>query len=241
MFDKTKLLQNIRFLALQNGVKIGELETEAGVSVGYISRMLKIEDSGSPSLMDLALLASEKFGVSLNGLVQTNLSEMLPNELYLAKFFSRLEKRTAEGLLAWTYESKQALLNVDTELYPQIYYRNYPDYCEKYFQSDFNINNYLGNGAASTQIGNRLLYIFQVEFSDKDNPIPKSGYEFYFVDEKPTCRTTPVLCVFENSRLFLIADKLFKSTLEACHQIKITQSTRETIDNFMLETEDLPF
>ena len=42
MFDKIKLLQNIRFLALQKGVKIGELESEAGVSVGYISRMLKV-------------------------------------------------------------------------------------------------------------------------------------------------------------------------------------------------------
>ena len=103
MFDKIKLLQNIRFLALQKGVKIGELESEAGVSVGYISRMLKVEDSGSASLMDLAILASDKFGVSLNALAQTDLSEMLPNELYLAKFFSRLEKKTTVGFFACTY------------------------------------------------------------------------------------------------------------------------------------------
>lgn len=243
MFDKTKLLQNIRFLALKKGVKIGELESEAGVSVGYISRMLKMEDSSSASLMDLAILASDKFGVSLNALAQTDLSEMLPNELYLAKFFLRLEKQTTEGLLSWTYEPKQMLLGTSSEPKPQIFSSPYPEDYGMYFRSDFNPENNLGDGAANVQIGRRFLYIFQIRRSDEKLPENVPGYEFYFVDNVEAGAISPVLCVYEGDRLYAIADKLFKCALETSHQIKITRKTRETIDSFMNETEDdeLPF
>ncbi|SHK87212.1 hypothetical protein SAMN05720469_12138 [Fibrobacter intestinalis] len=243
MFDKIKLLQNIRFLALQKGVKIGELESEAGVSVGYISRMLKVEDSGSASLMDLAILASDKFGVSLNALAQTDLSEMLPNELYLAKFFSRLEKKTTEGFFAWTYEPKQMLLASTSEPKPQIFINSFSDNYEIYFRSGFNSENNLGDGAAYVQIGRRILYVFQILHFEETSRESKCGYEFYFVDDVSEGMVSPILCVYEDNRLFKISDKLFKCALETSHQIKITQQTRETIDSFMSETEedDLPF
>ena len=71
----------------------------------------------------------------------------------------------------------------------------------------------------------------------------KCGYEFYFVDDVSEGMVSPILCVYEDNRLFKISDKLFKCALETSHQIKITQQTRETIDSFMSETEedDLPF
>ena len=34
-FDKTLLGKNIKFLATQKGIKVGDIENEAGVSTGY--------------------------------------------------------------------------------------------------------------------------------------------------------------------------------------------------------------
>ena len=42
-FNKKIMLDNISFLLNESGKKIGELETEAGVSTGYISRISKDE------------------------------------------------------------------------------------------------------------------------------------------------------------------------------------------------------
>lgn len=240
--DKNRFALNLRFLAQQKGVKLGELETGAGVSVGYISRLSKSEDNASSSLVDLATYSSERFGVSLNTLLQADLSSYLPNELYLSKFIAKMEKKTAEGLLNWTYTTKATILSPSCS-HPGTRYN--PDDI-KYFKSAFNAEHSLGDGSVYADIGQNLIYIVQI-LKNADSFEQVNGYEVYLSPYDADQEDDAVFYACENDKLYPDLDRLFKSAMEASHQIKIYPNTRNVIDKFMKEDEylapddDLPF
>ena len=67
--NKKRISENINALAKYYGFKIKDIEEEAGVSQGYISRMSKKTTKDSNPVIDLLILASEKFHVSIDSLV----------------------------------------------------------------------------------------------------------------------------------------------------------------------------
>ncbi len=240
-FDKNRLGQNVRFLALQHGMKVGELETEAGVSSGYISRLLKSEETGSSSLLSLAVCASEKFGISLNTLLTANLSELLPNERYLAEFMAKLEMQTDQGILFWNYETAKMYLDENSGTRPLAIFRSTPDEAWKEFSSSFDPEHRLGKAVVNATFGpqNQDIYVFQVL---KDGTSENFGYEVYFVED--ICEAVPVFCAFPEDKLFRTIEALFKNACESSHQIRINKTARGWIDSYMSqfeEDDELPF
>lgn len=243
-FDKTLLGRNIRFLAQRQNAKLGELEAAAGVSAGYVSRLLKAEDGGSSALFDLALCSSEKFGVSLEGLLKMDLSAYLPNELYLDGFFFRLLEQTEKGLLNWSFATREMLLG-DVDLHPRVKYFE-EDGCrtdEIVYCSAFESSRQLGAASVSVDFGSdgQRVYVTQVLREETG----ESGYEVYL---KVDWDGVPVCCVFPGNRLFSSVDNLFKSASEASHQIQIQPKVRSAVDAFLksfeqkeILDEDLPF
>lgn len=51
-FSKILLGKNIRFLATKKGIKVGDIENEAGVSAGYVSRLANEDNKNSFPIMD---------------------------------------------------------------------------------------------------------------------------------------------------------------------------------------------
>lgn len=96
-FNKQVLFDNIAFLVKERGLKIGELETGAGVSPGYISRASK-EGGPTPGIEFIANIARE-LQVSIDTLISAHMAEMTPTERYIISF---LEKNGAR------YECGQA-------------------------------------------------------------------------------------------------------------------------------------
>ena len=102
-FNKTIIFDNIAFMLKESGKKIGELETEAGVSLGYISRMSK-EGNAKPGI-DFIMKTAEALNVSVDTLLRVDLSSLTATEKYLISFLEKLVKDTFDDKLDWQTET----------------------------------------------------------------------------------------------------------------------------------------
>lgn len=105
-FDKSILFDNIAYLLKENDMKVGELETKAGVSVGYISRTK--EGNAKPGI-DFIMKAANILKVSLDTLLTVDLRELTPTEKYLITFIVKLIKDTNDDKLDWNVEKSSSL------------------------------------------------------------------------------------------------------------------------------------
>ena len=112
-FDKKRMLDNISFLLKEKEKKIGELETEAGVSVGYISRTSK-DENAKPGI-DFILKTAEALDISVDMLLKVDLTELTPTEKYLLSFFEKLLSDTRKDKLDWKRESAEKLNRLEAE------------------------------------------------------------------------------------------------------------------------------
>ena len=113
-FNKQLMLDNISFLLNAFGKKIGELENEAGVSPGYISRISK-EGNTKPGI-EFIMKVADSLNTSLDLLLNVDLTEMTPNERYLVTFLEKLNKDTLDDKLDWNKESADRLNRAETDI-----------------------------------------------------------------------------------------------------------------------------
>ena len=106
-FNKKLMMDNVSALLKRKNMKIGELESQVNVSVGYLSRLAKDENS-KPSVELVAKIASV-LAVSMDVLLQCNLSDQNPTEQYLIEFLKKLNKATLENKLDWQKETPEML------------------------------------------------------------------------------------------------------------------------------------
>lgn len=112
-FNKQVLFDNIAFLVKERGLKIGELETGAGVSPGYISRASK-EGGPTPGIEFIANIARE-LQVSIDTLISAHMAEMTPTERYIISFLEKMERDTNADKLDWSRESADSLNRTETD------------------------------------------------------------------------------------------------------------------------------
>jgi transcriptional regulator with XRE-family HTH domain len=113
-FNKQLMLDNISYLLKESGKKIGELETEAGVSPGYISRISK-EGNTKPGI-EFIMNVADSLKISIDTLLNVDLSEMTPNERYLLSFLEKLNRDTLGDKLDWNSESADRLNRSETDI-----------------------------------------------------------------------------------------------------------------------------
>ena len=113
-FNKQLMLDNIAYLLKETGKKIGELETESGVSTGYISRISK-EGNTKPGI-EFIMNVADSLNVSINTLLNVDLIAMTPNERYLLSFLKKLNKDTINDKLDWNRESAEQLNRVEIDI-----------------------------------------------------------------------------------------------------------------------------
>ena len=103
-FDKRRCMSAIYAIAKEKGVKIGDLEKEANVSTGYLSKLNKEENTSSPSI-ELLVAVARVLGVTIDMLVYSEYEGLSSNEKYMLKFLDRLIKKTLSGELQWEKET----------------------------------------------------------------------------------------------------------------------------------------
>jgi len=250
-FEKILCLNNIRHLAKAKNINIGELETAAGVSVGYLSRLSKEENKGSPSIEVLAIMAS-KLGVSIDGLISCDYTGLSATEKYVMNFIETLISRTREGLMNWEKESVGALSCItqyqdDTTSHPLFIVKHEETVYNSYFASRDGTkpNGEFYNAPLSN--GN-TIYVTKVSYPNTTG----DDYEVYIVSQdpyrhnwevEPVCATNPLEPTFFDEALA----RLYETTQEACRNVKVNENVRRAIDAFLkdpfddLDDGQLPF
>lgn len=112
-FNKQLMLENISFILKESGKKIGELETEADVSPGYISRTSK--DKKAKPGIDFVVKTAESLNISVDTLLNIDLAGLTPTERYLISFIEKLKRDTADDKLDWIRSSADSLKRMDCD------------------------------------------------------------------------------------------------------------------------------
>lgn len=121
-FNKTLCFSNIRELLRQNpDVKIGQIEKEAGIRLGYMSRLEKAGNTSEPS-MEFIVSAAKLLKVSVDTLISVDLTGLTPTEQYLVHFFDKLKADTLKDKLDWIRESAFNLNRIERDMDGSIYH-----------------------------------------------------------------------------------------------------------------------
>lgn len=103
-YDKKTCFENIRTLLKKNpNIKIGQIEKEAGLGLGYMSRLEKENNTTEPSL-NFITTAAKMLGVSIDTLLFQNLSELTSTDDFLLKFLEKVIAETKNGTAVWIEE-----------------------------------------------------------------------------------------------------------------------------------------
>ena len=111
--NKQLFFDNVMFLLKEKGKRIGEFESEAGVSAGYVSRTSKDEKT-KPGI-DFIMNAASVLNVSIDMLLKHEMAALSATDLYLTSFLSKLLSDTLENRLEWGRETAD-YLNYGIEL-----------------------------------------------------------------------------------------------------------------------------
>ena len=104
-YNKKTCFENIRTLLKKNpDIKIGQIEKEAGLGLGYMSRLEKDNNTASPTLK-FVVTAAKMLGVSVDTLLFQNLSELTSTDDFLLKFLEKVIAETKNGTAVWVEEN----------------------------------------------------------------------------------------------------------------------------------------
>lgn len=255
MFDKKQCISNIYFLAKDQGKKIGDIEKQAGVSAGYISRINKDDNNTNPGIEFLSSVASE-LGVSIETLINYDLSELSPTQLYFVNFIERLAWQTQCYQLKWNKETVYDLKSVGVDangdpehpLFSIPWREDEPIYCSRFFSDE----DFLGwdercipiDDGYNVSVGeNATVYLMKIlrpEYEDEDGkPAGDTIYELYLVHDKkvePLCNSLRQ-CGSPYAKLL---PDLYEKVKEAYDKVNIRQDVKDVIDAFMSRTDTRP-
>lgn len=244
-FDKAICVSNIYFLAKQKEMKIGDLESECGVSTGYISRLNK-EDSKTVPGLEFLLAVAEKLGVSLKSLVSFKFSELTPNEVKVKRFIEKLTFQTQSFAIHWEQENDEDIRNVaevgcdEYATHPLmiVYYSDKDEYTHVRFNSYFHkgsivdvVDLYYVDLDASTRI-----YLAITIYGPEEND---SSLELYM---RSNHTINPLCFIDKRHNLFFETMKTLHSAVaDSASHIHLSSTTEFTIDMYLGDITDIPF
>lgn len=110
-FDKAKCFANIRALLKDSDVKIGQIEKETGVRLGYMARLEKPDNTSEPTV-EFVVTAAKLLGVTVDMLISGQIDGLNGNERFVLSFLDTLIQDTLNGDMVWEKESPKELENV---------------------------------------------------------------------------------------------------------------------------------
>lgn len=245
-FNKQLMLDNISFLLKEFDKKIGGLETEAGVSLGYISRITK-EENAKPGI-EFIMKTANSLNTSMDTLLNINLAEMTSTERYLVSFLEKLNMDTLDDKLDWNRESAGQLNRAETDIngtsdHPLLSYETfyeegesgYPDEVSRVvFVSDtFDCNTYINGDCFNLRLKNdSILYLMNISKSvHKVNDQNAFAKEIWMYT--PGNKANFLCSNKDASPLATLVDNLYATVSERMKHPRIKQELQYVIDAFM--------
>ncbi len=241
LFNKKTCIENIRFLLSERPVKLGDIERDAGVSAGYLARLEKDSNTTDPSI-EFLLVASKKFGIFLDTLVNTKLNRVTKSEEELIQFLIQLKKDTDNDELAWVGDSLEKLESYkqkDTnEDHPHpLFSYVFTGYEISYFTYDSLFFEEKKIKPSDTGYHTKLqdsedeIYMMKVIEEKEDTP-EKEFIELYHVDNEgqvyPICNTMQV-----SKEITDAVEMLYESAAVSSSHVRLAEKTRSLIGSYL--------
>lgn len=99
-YSGERLVSNLAYLIQEKKVKLSEVESAIGISAGYLSKMMKKGAEANPSI-ELVWKLSQYFDVSMERLLNTNLTNSYDNMRLLTSLARFLKVETLSGRMEW--------------------------------------------------------------------------------------------------------------------------------------------
>lgn len=255
-FKKTRCFSNIReLLRTRTDVKIGQVEKEAGVSAGYMSRLEKEGNTADPS-MEFIVTAANLLGVSIDTLISINLAELTPTERYISKFFDKLKSDTLEDKLDWVRETPLVLSNIKSdggyiwhplfseELLDTVSEDGYPkqELSIMFVSKTFGLNTKIAGDCFHLKMKNgTTLYLMDIEKrSHTTNDQKTKAIEAWVY--VPGKNSEPLVASQDDTSIAPLVEVLFETVSERMKHPKINRDVQYAIDAFMKDdiSDDTP-
>ena len=96
--DNSRIVGNIQLLAKRNGTQLGDVESQIGVSRGYLSR---VANTSKRLSLSLVYDAADILGVSVGTLIDSDFRYSDSDTELEAKFIRKLLQETRNGSISW--------------------------------------------------------------------------------------------------------------------------------------------
>lgn len=242
-YNSKILFDNIDFLIKSENRKIGEVESEAGVSAGYISRTSK--DGGSKPGIEFIMNIAKVLNVSIDTLLKIDLSALTPTERYIMSFLEKLEKDTTNDSLPWerksaeTFEESYHVTHGNVTLIrKKLTCREKDDYVENnasrtpFVSNSFGDNTEIYGDCFSLKLQNHtFLYFMNLsKLSSSSNDLEEFAKEVWIIKSG----IPHFLCSnYGNKKMTDAVNNLYEAVIENVKHPKIEPDIRKIIDSFM--------
>lgn len=261
-FNKALCFSNIRELLRQNpDVKIGQIEKEAGVRLGYMSRLEKEGNTAEPS-MEFIVSAAKLLKVSIDTLISVDLTGFTPTEQYIVNFFDKLKSDTLQDKLDWNRESAFNLNRMEADIDENIYHPLFSketffeetecDYPEEVTRIVFNSktfgpHTYIAGDCFNLRLKNgTTLYLMDIEKSvHRTNDVSAFSKEAWMY--VPYKGSQLLVTSQDDTPVAPLLEILFSVVKQRMEHPKVNKDVMYAIDSFMKNdldddiTNDIPF
>lgn len=238
-FDKSIMFNNINFLIKEKGKKIGEVEKEAGVSPGYISRASKDENS-MPGL-EFVIKVAHILQFSIDTLISVRLDKFTPTERYIISFLDKMISDTKQDKIDWNKEDMWHLregLEHDVNgkcKHPLIKYvnifepRSAVEVEGDIFESKtFGLDTVISGDCFNMSMNERMiLYIMNIACA----PTDEAAIEITI--KAPGIEPTYIASTEDIGEIGNRVNELYKIISESMKHIKINENIKNAINDYM--------
>ena len=245
-YDKIRFINNIYDLAKKRQMKIGELESGCGVSIGYLARLRQGENNASPGA-EFLLAVADQLSVSVDGLLSVDFTKATESEVKLLRYMEKLIRDTENRRLIWQEDFMAYLDSLPVNpngttphpLYitvPVIGIETAPSYRSQFHPDITDLNPVGVYGCVFP--GGRTLYLVEV-WNNGDNPVnPEDWTELELVMTGKGIQD-PIAFAHTNHEKPGIVDetlnRLYETVKDAAAHPQLTPEACEIIDEYLNE------
>ena len=234
-FKKSKFLENYKALLAKTGVKIGQIEAEAGVAPGYVSRIDKEGNTTDPSIEFIAT-AARLFDVSIDQLLYGNIEDLTETEQFLLNLITRLTDDTIRDAIVWeevpNWSGEELSLIEDGTLQHPMYQHSIIDgtayvYYFSRYGSDVLLSRKRNSYCVVLPNTHDVLYLMACEKEGE-------GHDFFEIylnindGVSPLCNTEGVCGTIKDA-----VDKLYEEIQQSAGRIHISDAAVEAIYKYL--------
>jgi len=260
-FNKNLCFSNIRELLKDNpDVKIGQIESAAGIRLGYMSRLEKGDNAAEPSV-EFIVTAAKLLNVSVDTLISVDLANLTPTEKYLVSFIEKLKSDTLQDKINWSVETQYDLDrygvdyngNSNHPLFSlETFYRQseieYPDQVTEnvYVSKTFGPNTCIHGDCFNLRLKNGSTFYLMDLVKDVHRTGDKSAFVKEAVMYVPRGKTQVLATTHDEYPIGQLLEELYSTVEERMKHPQVNNDVMNAIDAFMKDDleddpEDLPF